>query len=141
METELEILKILIDASKHVQSVYINNVWATMGSYLVALGWLLTSSEARNYLISNKSLLRNSVIVTIGIFIIHALILIGEHLESQRLMHEMQNLNAIPEEQLQELAKLYRIPWFWPAISLTINGAIVALLVQKLFQLINHEKA
>jgi hypothetical protein len=141
MAMELEILKILIDASKHVQSVYINNVWATMGSYLVALGWLLTSSEARNHFSSNKTLLRNSIIVTIGIFLIHILVLIEGHLESQYLMDEIQNLNKIPEKQLQNLAKLYSIPWFWPAISLTINGAIVALLVQKLFQLINHEKA
>jgi hypothetical protein len=47
---ELEALKILMDASKSLKTIYLNNFWTTMGAYLIAAGWLLTSKEARSFL-------------------------------------------------------------------------------------------
>ena len=142
MSAEFEILKIVLDAAKHVQSVYINNVWATMGSYLVAFGWLLTSKEARGYLIKHKKLLRSSALVSVGIFVIHALVLISAFLESNALIEQITNIQ-IPTQSTstENIASLYAIPWYWPVVSLIINGSIAALLFQKLWTLEGEENA
>lgn len=127
---DLDVAKALIETAKHVQSVYINNVWTTMGALLVALGWLLTSKEAREHLSNNKELCIYSIVVTSLIFVIHAAVLIQASYES----YEISGWFARCEKYMVVIS-VYQIPWYWPVLSLTINGLIAWLLLHTLFTL------
>jgi hypothetical protein len=133
---DIEAFKLIMEAAKHIQSVYINNVWTTMGSYLVAFGWLLTSVEARSYLEGHRLLLSNIIKVVLGTFIIHASVLISASYDSYVLLKDISvaclNMSS---ERSDVLVKSYSIPLYWPVVSLLINGLIVFLLIQKLRQL------
>ena len=133
---EIEAFKLTIEAAKHIQSVYINNVWTTRGSYLVGFGWLLTSVEARSYLEQHQTLLLNIIKVVLVIFVIHGLVLIGTCYNSYQLLNDISVtcLNISPG-RLKTIIDSYSIPFYWPIISLFINGSIVFLLTQKLMQL------
>ncbi len=133
---EIEAFKLTIEAAKHIQSVYINNVWTTMGSYLVGFGWLLTSVEARSYLEQHQTLLLNIIKVVLVIFVIHGLVLIGACYNSYQLLNDISvTCLKISPVRLKTIIDSYSIPLYWPMISLFINGSIVFLLTQKLMQL------
>jgi len=130
---DTEVLKILIEASKSVQSVYLNNFWTTMGSYLVAFGWLLTSKEAREYLSLNKKLLMTSIVISIGVFYVHCAVLVSAYYESVELAEQIYGLNlGEANTHTARLSQLYEIPWYWPLVSGCINGAVAILLLGKL---------
>jgi hypothetical protein len=133
---EVEAFKLTIEAAKHIQSVYINNVWTTMGSYLVGFGWLLTSVEARSYLEKHQKLLSNIIKVVLCIYVIHALVLIDACINSYKLLDgiTVEKLTATTNH-IKTIVNLYSIPLYWPVVSLFINGSIVFLLTQKLKQL------
>jgi len=129
----LETLKIMIEASKHIQSVYINNVWTTMGAFLVAFGWLLTSAEARKYIKEHRSLLSYSKTIVVSLFIIHAVVLGKSWCDSYLLITEMEKVAKLIDPPPNDiLITLYEIPWYWPVSSLIINGFIATLLLKKL---------
>ena len=133
---DVEAFKLTAQAAKHIQSAYINNVWTTMGSYLVGFGWLLTSVEARNYLIKHQRLLDNIIKVVLCIFAVHGFVLIDACINSYKLLNAVTVTGLqVDSEHIKTIVALYSIPLHWPMISLLINGSIVFLLTQKLKQL------
>jgi len=128
-----EIFKLLMDASKTTQAVYLNNFWATMGAYLVAFGWLLTSIEARNFLQNNNAIRVISKITVILIFIVHVSVLFNAWYESVGFIQQMEGLKLkVDNISINSLARLHEIPVYWPFISSVINGAIVFLLAKQI---------
>lgn len=65
--TDIERIKLLIDMMKDNYSFYISNMWSTLGLIVLAIGWLLTSGKAKNYMSTSlhaRSIATLTVIVT-----------------------------------------------------------------------------
>ena len=53
-----EIFDLLLNSLKDNKTVHLNIIWSTMGLQLGAIGWLVTSENAREYLAMNKKIIR-----------------------------------------------------------------------------------
>ena len=64
---------------------HMNIVWATIALLLASIGWIITSSEARNYLTSYKFSKTVSLVVIVAIAVIHYSIL-WESMETSKIL-------------------------------------------------------
>jgi hypothetical protein len=58
-------IQLIVDTLKDNYSIFRDNVWKLAGSGLIAVGWIMTSDHARNFLLEYKS----SRFILIGTFI------------------------------------------------------------------------
>ena len=121
---------IRIEALKNNYNTYRDNLWkfATLG--IAVLGWLMTSTEARNYL-------SNSIIVSIGLSSTLILGIISHWLVNYSLIEKNNSMiSELREEKTMSLAyemySLDRVRFILNGVSLTIliTACLVVIWVQ-----------
>lgn len=86
-----EAFEFLLGALKDNKSVHLNIIWSTMGFQIAALGWLVTSENARSYLAKHKKI-AIAALFAIGILLIGHLSMVINNLKvSQGLVVAIRN--------------------------------------------------
>ena len=148
---ELETIKILIEAAKNLKAAYSHDVWSTLGAYVIAIGWLLTSQDAREYLSQKAYAIPAVMALACATFGLHWLNLIDKWLSAKALAGEIAaicptlQLNSEPLNSTQltlcaQLSKLYLIPMEWPIFSTLLNGLVLTILLIFLKSLSKHKQ-
>lgn len=77
--------KILVDQIKENYLRYVDNVWKTIQFLVVAIGWLLTSSNAKATIASSRLVQIYTSIVILALFLGHVFVEIRFLRDSQRI--------------------------------------------------------
>ncbi len=67
-------LFLLKDTAQYIHKTYAENVWKTIGFYILVLGWLITSSDARDYLQTNTGVFVGFLILVGASLVFHWLV-------------------------------------------------------------------
>lgn len=81
----------LIVLQKAVFDGYIKNVWQTLGMFLVAIGWVVTSDKARTFLEGQRFVRLVCISAAFSILVIHICVLFGSYDKSERLYIHIKN--------------------------------------------------
>lgn len=128
--------ELLVGALRGNWEGYVHNVWATLAALLLAVGWILTSREARLFLAGSHAARRIAALTVLLVAAIHALAL----LECVRASNRLLDLAARDPHVVQsglDLAYLdhYRVTPLFAAASLLLDGSLFALLLALLTRL------
>jgi hypothetical protein len=128
-----EVFDLLLTSLKDNKTVHINIIWSTMGLQIVAIGWLLTSEDAQQYLAKYKEIARLSLFA-IGILLFAHIGMVYDGFNvSERLVEAIRG-NAFFQEYIktEQAFSLYRLNMVTVGIRLfftIILFAILALLI------------
>lgn len=128
--------ELLHDALKAERAAYTTIVWSSFSLLLIALGWLLTSKDTREFLRDNPGVRRVALSAVLVVAALHAVVL-GFHVAgSQRIVGLLANdcyvrLAAMGEEYYAQDA----LSWGFLPVSLLINGPLFVLLACLLHRL------
>ena len=95
METK-DIIDLLITLLERNFDVHMNIIWATVGFLLAAIGWVITSREARAFLSGSETIRVVSIIMLALIAIIHYSLLVKTLLVSMELTAQLTSLVKEP---------------------------------------------
>lgn len=127
---ELELLKLVIDASKSNYQIYLNNVWATLGFLILVVGWILTSKESRSFLFKHERLRKILIYALIALVVIHFAILIELYIKSGELIKTMQNMDLVRTGKIKEsFLTYYKIPFYWLIGDFISNSILLAVAI------------
>ena len=114
----------ILDALKAQQDEYSKTVWQTMGVIMIALGWIISTTQSRTYL-HNEDLVRNGAITVI-------LIMAGMHFLSLTKLYKASSIIMqsceFSDSLTRSIASSYEIKFIYVLASCVINGALFALL-------------
>ncbi|MCM8596697.1 hypothetical protein [Accumulibacter sp.] len=128
--------ELLHDALKAEKDSYTKVVWSSFSLLLIALGWLLTSRDARQFLRDNPGVRGVALSAVLVVAAVHTVVL-GFHVAaSQRIVHLLAKdcyvwLAAMGEEYYAQDA----LTWGFLPVSLLINGPLFVLLACLLHRL------
>src|SRR5437867_3653322 len=80
----------LISLQSAILNDYLHNVWTTFGTYVLAMGWIITSDKSRSYLLSNPAARVAVVSAAVLILFIEIGILFFLQHKSESLYHYIQ---------------------------------------------------
>lgn len=112
---------IALEAMKDIKAEYMNTVYTTLGSIVIAIGWILTSLESRNFIAKHERIrsIMLAAILFFCIFHFKNLLQIAERARNLNLA--LDNLcHNIPFA----LSDIYVIKDWWPWASITFNGVM-----------------
>lgn len=78
-----------VEALKDNYSVYLANVWATMGFLIIAIGWLITHKDARQFIEANCRVKQALVATVSASAVLHGFVLYDAHCESTILVESL----------------------------------------------------
>jgi hypothetical protein len=106
-----EIFDLLLNVLKDNKSVHLNIIWSTMGFQIAALGWLLTSTDARAYLEKHRKLVLLFLFVIVTLWVAHIGMIYGTFKESEIVVAEIKRnaffLGCL--EKTEQVFNLYRL--------------------------------
>jgi hypothetical protein len=119
------LIKESIEALKIHLAEYLNTVWKTMAFIMVALGWILSSKDAREFLASHRSIRYSALIVIVLLAIAHFSTLSALYKKSKRTKKALgEQLDGL----LSSVVNSYAIPKTYPFASIVINGLLYSSL-------------
>ena len=74
---------------------YTNNVFTTIGIVILAIGWIVNSSESRKFLEESSWAYYSSLAAVLLIWLIHVVVLLGAHQASRRLTDLLREKHCI----------------------------------------------
>jgi Ni,Fe-hydrogenase I cytochrome b subunit len=80
----------LISLQSAILNDYLHNVWTTFGTYVLAMGWIITSDKSRSFLLSNPAARVAAVSAAVLILFIEIGILFFLQHKSESLYHYIQ---------------------------------------------------
>ncbi len=120
------LIKETIEALKIHLAEYLNTVWKTFAALMVAIGWLLSSEDARRIISDNIYIQMGALMITIFMAIAHLATLLDLYKKSASARNSLGN---DIEGLLLSVATTYSIPWFYPFTSFFINGLLYIALI------------
>jgi hypothetical protein len=115
----------VIDALKAQQTEYYSTVWKTMGSLMIAIGWVISSDETRNFLCGEPIVRWGAIIVTCTMLLLHFFSLKKLFDASSRIWRAY----SFSDELSLAVASSYEIKFIYVIASFIINGLLFCLLV------------
>ena len=131
-----ELFSILIDAAKNNYQSFMHNVWTALGSAMVAIGWILTSEAAREF-ICNHSPLKWILIGIISVFIIvHVAVIRWHKRKSEQLLHMLSSMEFVKSNKIEQgHLEIYCIPKYWIYVTSLMNTALLLVLMYLIFEI------
>jgi len=124
-----ETFELLLNSLKDNKTVHLNIIWSTMGLQLAAIGWLVTSENAREYLAMNKKIIRFLLLAVVFLFFAHILMIIDTFTASERLAKAITE-NAFYTKFInnQETFKLYSLNGLTVLVRLSFTTILYIVL-------------
>jgi len=123
------VVKVALEEMKVNRQAYLNNFWTSLGFFAVALGWILTSKDAKTFFYQHKWLRRSGIILVFVMFVVNIRVLIYTYDKSSELLATLNDINNYLLKEEDKLPALvvnyYEIYDFW----LWVNGGIIAVIV------------
>ena len=131
-----ELFSILFDATKESYQSFIHTVWTALGAVMVAIGWILTSRDARQFISSNENLKLTLIIIVLIFLVVHISVIIWHKLKSNSILDMLSRTDFSksikPDENVLEL---YSIPGIWVITTSVMNGALILVLAYLLYKI------
>ena len=124
-----EVFDLLLTSLKDNKTIHLHIIWSTMSLQIVAIGWLVTSENARAYLAKNKKVIWFSLLAIVVLLVAH----IGMIYESFRVTEGLVNAirsNAFFQEclKIEQVYSLYSIKLATVLIRLLFTSVLFAIL-------------
>jgi hypothetical protein len=119
-----------IDALKAQQAEYSNTVWRTMSFLMIAIGWVISADETREFLCSEPIVRWGAIFVTCVMALMHFLSLQKLYKASFRIWRAC----LFPDELSRAVASSYEIKCIYVLTSFSINFLLFLLLGIILFK-------
>lgn len=120
-ENVIEICKIALDAMKAAKSDYINTVYTTIASLIVAIGWVLTSAEARKFINEHKLVWKALLFGSAFMWLFHIVNLTGI---ADRAIYAATYVNNACSGLSDSVFAVYQVLWWWPWASIAFNSVL-----------------
>ena len=131
-----ELFSILFDATKENYQSFIHTVWTALGAVMVAIGWILTSRDARQFISSNENLKLTLIIIVLIFLVVHISVIIWHKLKSNSILDMLSRTDFSksikPDENVLEL---YSIPGIWVITTSVMDGALILVLAYLLYKI------
>ena len=111
--------RLLYDALKETYIRYSNNVFTTIGVVVLAIGWIITSPESRDFLEMNNWAYFISLVAIVLIAAIHTMVLLGAYRASNKLVDLLSEKHGIGTEYT----------FFYEVTKVKVGGSLVLDLV------------
>ncbi len=121
----MELEKESLDALKTHQAEYLNSVWKTFAALMVAIGWVMSSEETRDFLVSSTPVKYVAVGVIVFMVLMHWLTLDDLYKKSQRII----SVASIDSDLFKAIGESYEIKREYIFASFFINGLLYILLL------------
>ncbi len=118
---------ILLDSLRGIFANYMNTVWTTMGLFVIAIGWMITSGDARQFYKEHPRI-RASSLAALGIILLMHLSILFSLAEKSRECAALLSKQAAAIEGIKTYAiDIVTINWYYPVGSGFINTALAGL--------------
>lgn len=124
--------KILLDS----YNKYLDNVFKTAGLFLLALGWIVTSDKARQFLQENRHVRIAVFFIAMILAMVHASSLYGDSVETNNQLKLLNEINYIPSAYFER----YRITTAKLVGSLLISFLGFAAMLVSIYSLGDKSK-
>ena len=122
--SEQDAFVLLFDILKDLNKSYVENVMATLGFVLLAMGWIVTSDKAREFIGGNKNVRGAAIFLIVAIAIIHSAISIVLLKISHNQFEQIVDLNYTKFEYFS----VYKLSIAHVALNLVMNIGAFTLL-------------
>lgn len=121
---------LLHDASVKNYEAWSGNVWGTMGSLVLVLGWLLTSGKSRLYLHKNNQARNVAIVVVAVIAIINVVLNVHLAQKSAEIQNDIrENEYVIAHAFEPEHYGYYHVPYLYAVLSDILVGTVFILII------------
>jgi len=108
---DVEKAKVLIAAAERLQTNYNTSAYSTMGFWVLGLGWLITSENARSFLNQNPELIIGSIIFAFANLILYTFASLKVHKSSKAITEKLKDwpyIHGSYEHALMAKNSIYR---------------------------------
>ncbi|MFA8436929.1 MAG: hypothetical protein ACEPOZ_20670 [Marinifilaceae bacterium] len=126
----IDAFDLLFNGLKHNYDAYFTNVYTTLATIVLAIGWILTSKAAREFLSQNLIIRKVAIMGIVAITIIHFANLIYMSFKSDQIKDQLDlYTQLVLEVKESNLYDMYHIDWYYPTISCILNGILFTILI------------
>ena len=126
----------LIDAAKQNLQSFMHNVWTALGSVMVAIGWILTSEAARDFILNHSPLKSILICIIFTFIIVHVAVIFWHKRKSEQLLHMLINIEFVKSNKIeQSYLEIYCIPKSWIYVTALMNGALLLVSIYLIFRI------
>lgn len=130
-----QLYSVLIDAAKQNYQNFMHNVWTALGSVMVAIGWVLTSVEARKFIINNASVKWILIWIILAFLLVHVAVIIWHRYKSEQLLKMLGSTEFFKSKIIEQShLEIYCIPLIWVYVTAIMNSALLLFLIYLIFE-------
>lgn len=120
-----ESFRVLLETAKDAYKLYVQNVMGTLGVLLLAIGWMVTSKESRNFLGDTDSIRILSIVVIVFLAFAHTAVCLFAYRVAAKKFVQLQDLDYADVEYFES----YKLPKWMVGVNLIMNLFFFAILL------------